>query len=330
MRVGIVNDLRLVTEALRRIVLSEPDYQVAWTAVDGRDAVEKCREDPPDVVLMDLVMPEVDGIAVLQEAKSLYPEIGVIILTGYGDINSAVATLTMGADDYLQKPFDNNDLIHKVQRCFQKQNLTTQLRNQNEQLKSEIASRKIIEQKLQQSRTNLEHQVQERTAELTDTVNQLKSVLNTLMTRENELETKNQELHDTNITLNILLKRREQEHDEIRKEIANKTLEMVLPLIKKAQSQVTGPAEGYMETAQVNLLNLFSRHRNDTVLINAKLAPREMQIVTYIRQNKTSKEIADILGLKISTVESYRENIREKLSIKNQKINVKKFLTSIN
>jgi DNA-binding NarL/FixJ family response regulator len=324
----LVDDEHIILASLSW-VLEKNDFKVT-TASSGQEAIENLKTRHYDLVITDLLMPKVDGIAVLQQAKSIYPDIGVIILTGYADISSAVATLTMGADDYLQKPCDNSDLIYKARRCFEKQNLITQLHDQNKQLKAEIASRKDIELKLQASHTNLEHQVQERTAELTDTVNKLKSALNILVTKENELETKNQELHDINTTLNILLKRREQEHAQIRKEMATKTLEMVIPLLKKAQSKVSGPARQYIETAHLNLLDLFSRHRNDTVLINAKLAPREMQIVTYIRQNKTTKEIAHSLGLKVSTVESYRENIRDKLRIKNQKINLKKFLTSIN
>jgi DNA-binding CsgD family transcriptional regulator len=77
------------------------------------------------------------------------------------------------------------------------------------------------------------------------------------------------------------------------------------------------------------LLNIFSEHTHDIVLLNAKLAPRELQIIHYIRQDKTSKETADLLGLKLSTIESYRENIRKKLKIKNKKINLKKFITSL-
>ena len=182
---------------------------------------------------------------------------------------------------------------------------------------------------LQEARANLERQVAERTAELSQTVDELKNALETLMERERELQEKNRELLDMNTTLNIMLKRRDQEHSEIRKEIAAKTVETVLPLLKKAQSRATGSTKGYMETAQANLLNVFSKHPHDSVLTNAKLAPRELQIVNYIRQNKTSKEIADLLGLSVRTIESYREKLRKKLGITNQKKNLKKLLTSL-
>ncbi len=62
MRVAIVNDLALAREVLRRLLLSSPDYRIAWTAGDGLEAVRKAAEDTPDAILMDLVMPGMDGI----------------------------------------------------------------------------------------------------------------------------------------------------------------------------------------------------------------------------------------------------------------------------
>ncbi len=299
------------------------------TASSGRQAINILRTKHFDLVLTDLIMADGDGIAVLKKAKSLYPDIGVIILTGHGAVGSAVKALKLGADDYLEKPCDIDDLLNKAKHSFDRQDMMAKLRDQNEILKHEITARKNTEIKLQESRNNLEQQVQARTAELTSTVEQLQTVLNTLLTREKELQVKNQELYDTNTTLSIMLKRRDLEHNDIRKEIASKTVETVLPLLKKAQNQVSGPAKNYMETAQANLLAVFTRHPHDSILTNAKLTPRQLQIVHYIRQNKTSKEIADLLDLSVRTVESYRENIRKKLRLKNQKKNLKKVLTSI-
>jgi DNA-binding NarL/FixJ family response regulator len=308
--------------------LEKNRFQVT-TATDGQRAIDELRSRRYDLVITDLFMPRVDGIGVLKQAKSLYPDIGVIILTGYGDIGSAVQTLRLGADDYLQKPCDIDDLLSKARRSFEKQDLVAKLRTQNERLKSEIAARKGAELKLQESHANLEQQVLERTAELTRTVNELKTALETVLTKEKELQEKNRELHDINTTLNVVLKRRDKEQSEIRREIAAKTVETVLPLLKKAQSRATGSMKNYMETAQANLLDIFTKHPHDSILTHAKLAPRELQIVHYIRQNKSSKEIADLLGLSLRTIESYRENIRKKLRIKNQDKNLKKFLTSI-
>jgi DNA-binding NarL/FixJ family response regulator len=308
--------------------LEQNDFRVT-TASDGQKAIDRLRAGPYDLVITDLLMPVVDGLGVLKQAKRLHPDIGVIILTGHGDIGSAVQSLQLGADDYLLKPCDMDDLLSKARRSFEKQDLVARLRVQNERLKSEIAARKIVEKKLQQSQAGLERQVTQRTADLTRTVDELKTALQALQVKENELQEKNRELLDINTTLNTLLKRRDREHREIRTEIAAKTAETVLPLLKKAQAQTSGSTKDYMETAQANLLDVFSKHLHDSVLTYAKLAPRELQIVHYIRQNKGSKEMADLMGLSIRTIESYRESIRKKLGIKNQKKSLKKFLTSL-
>ncbi|MFT5698589.1 MAG: FixJ family two-component response regulator [Desulforhopalus sp.] len=308
-------------------ILEKNNFKVT-KASSGQEAIDKLEDTQYELVITDLIMANVNGLAVLKHAKKLYPDIGVMILTGQGDISTAVEAIKMGADDYLEKPCDYSDLLHKATRSFEKQDLVVKLRRQNQQLKSEVVRRKIIEAKLEELHVNLESQVEQRTTSLIQAVDELQSVLATLRIREQELEAKNQELRDTNTTLNTLLKRREREHNEIRLEVAEKAVKMVLPLLKKADKNAVGPTKDYILTAQANLLDVFSQHPHDTQLTNAKLAPRELQIVHYIRQNKTNKEMADILGIRISTVESYRENIRKKLRIKNKKINLKKFLTS--
>lgn len=323
----LVDDERPILNSLGWY-LKQHDFEVSL-ADGGEEAIALLRQRRFDLVVTDLVMENADGVTVLKKAKSLYPEIGVIILTGYGDVGSAVRTLQLGADDYLQKPCDIDELINKANRSFERQDLVAQLKAQNGQLRQEITARKAVEEELREARASLEQQVAERTAALTHTVEELKITLETLLSREKELQSKNRELHDLNTTLSIMLRRREQEHNEIRKEIAAETVETVIPLLKKAGTQATGSARDYMETAQANLLDVFANHPHDVVLVNAKLAPRELQIVHYIRQGKTSKEMADLLGLSVRTIEAYRENIRIKLRIKNKKKNLKKFLTSL-
>ena len=322
----LVDDEEIILSSLRWI-LEKNDFKVT-TATDGEEAITLLRANRYDLVITDLIMARVDGIAVLKQAKSLYPDTAVIILTGYGDVGSAVETFRLGADDYLQKPCEVEDLLNKARRSFEKQEMVARLRSQNELLKKEIAARKAMELQLEAARRNLEQKVDARTAELANTVDEMNTVLQVLLKKEQELQEKNRELQAYNTTLSTMLKRREQEHNDIRKELSAKTIETVLPLLKKAHTKTSGPARDYMATAQANLLDICSEQPHDRVLVNAKLAPRELQIVHYIRQNKRSKEIADLLGLTLRTVESYRENIRKKLQIQNRNISLKKFLTS--
>ena len=222
-------------------VLEKNNYTVT-TAPNGQQALALLRKNDYDLVITDLIMAEVE-LVVLQQAKIISPNIGVIILTGYGDVRSAVETLKLGADDYLQKPCDVDELLSKARRSFERQDMVARLRDQNKQLKQEISTRQAIERRLQQSQANLEQQVQARTAELTDTVEELQSVLATLMTREKQLREKNRELHDANTTLSVLMKRREKELHDIRQEFATKTIETVLPLLGIAAGRRRGRAQ---------------------------------------------------------------------------------------
>lgn len=96
MRIAIVNDLGLAVEALKRIVTSVPDYDIAWVASDGREAVEKCQVDIPDVILMDLVMPVMDGIEATGRIMAKTP-CAILIVTASIGSNAAKVFEAMGA-----------------------------------------------------------------------------------------------------------------------------------------------------------------------------------------------------------------------------------------
>ena len=87
MRIAIVNDVRAAAEALRRVVESLPDHQVCWTAADGVEAVAMARRDRPDLILMDLLMPHVDGAEATRQIMATAPcAILVVTATVSGNI----------------------------------------------------------------------------------------------------------------------------------------------------------------------------------------------------------------------------------------------------
>lgn len=92
-------------------------------AANGKEAVDLIADTHFDVVVTDLLMPGLDGFQVLKAAKKKDPNIMVIILTGYGDMESAVDALRLGADDFLQKPCDSDELLYRISNCLAKQEM---------------------------------------------------------------------------------------------------------------------------------------------------------------------------------------------------------------
>lgn len=105
MRIAIVNDLSLAREVLRRLVLSVPGYAVAWEAVDGTDAVAKAAADRPDAILMDLVMPHLDGVEATRQIMKRSPcPVLVVTSTIPGNYDLVMRAMGAGALDAAETP----------------------------------------------------------------------------------------------------------------------------------------------------------------------------------------------------------------------------------
>lgn len=105
MRVAIVNDLKVAVEIQRRLLATEPGYDVAWTAADGLEAVTRCRSDLPDVILMDLVMPGMDGVEATRRIVQEHAcPILVVTSTIEGHLDRVYDALSAGALDATTSP----------------------------------------------------------------------------------------------------------------------------------------------------------------------------------------------------------------------------------
>lgn len=96
MRIAIVNDMKMAIEALRRTLVSSPGYEIAWVAENGAEAVKRCAEDVPDLILMDLIMPEMDGVEATRQIMAKSP-CAILIVTASVTQNVSLVFQAMGA-----------------------------------------------------------------------------------------------------------------------------------------------------------------------------------------------------------------------------------------
>lgn len=114
----LVDDEEMFVEYLSKRLISR-QYRVA-TCFSGEEAIEKVTDSDFDVVVLDVLMPGIDGLETLREIKKKKPLTEVIILTVYASQESGVDGMNLGAFDYLRKPCDIEDLISKIEGAYEK------------------------------------------------------------------------------------------------------------------------------------------------------------------------------------------------------------------
>jgi len=131
-RILVVDDEDYMREVVRR-ALEDASFEVD-EAADGKSAITMLRQYPYDVIITDLRLPGLTGEAVLEEARSLFPETIVILMTGFGNIQSAVEAIRKGAYDYLPKPFQLAELVMRVEKGLEEK----KLKSENQLLRGEL------------------------------------------------------------------------------------------------------------------------------------------------------------------------------------------------
>lgn len=124
-RILLVDDDPYILEGIGADLESQ-GFQVTKTDRGDR-ALLLLKENHFDLVITDLVMEDTDGLQVLKKTKELNPDTMVIILTGYGDMKSAIEALRQQADDYLLKPCESEEMFYRVNRCLEKRELAQKL-----------------------------------------------------------------------------------------------------------------------------------------------------------------------------------------------------------
>lgn len=117
-RIVIVDDHDLVRAGLKAMLSSEPDLEIVGEAADGREALTLCRRLRPDLALMDVRMPGMDGLAATREIKRQLPEISVLVLTVHDNEDYMLEAIRAGASGYVLKDAPGQELVTAIQKVL--------------------------------------------------------------------------------------------------------------------------------------------------------------------------------------------------------------------
>ncbi|HET7616190.1 MAG TPA: response regulator transcription factor [Bacillales bacterium] len=119
----LADDHLVVLQGLRFFLGTQKDMKIIGEASNGREAVELCDRLSPDVVLMDLMMPEMDGIAATKAIKASHPDIKIIVLTSFSDQDHVVPALRAGAEGYQLKDIEPDELVRTIRSAHRGERL---------------------------------------------------------------------------------------------------------------------------------------------------------------------------------------------------------------
>ncbi|TLF45681.1 sigma-54-dependent transcriptional regulator [Maribacter aurantiacus] len=125
-RILVIEDEAAIRRVLVKILSEESDSYMVEEAEDGLKGLETIKNNDYDLVLCDIKMPKMDGVEVLESARKIKPEIPFIMISGHGDLDTAVNTMRLGAFDYISKPPDLNRLLTTVRNALDRKDLVAE------------------------------------------------------------------------------------------------------------------------------------------------------------------------------------------------------------
>ncbi len=148
--------------------------------------------------------------------------------------------------------------------------------------------------------------------------------------REKELERKTASLEEVNTALRVLLKKREEDKTELEEKVLYNMKDLVLPYIAKLeQSRLSSNQKTFLSILKSNLDDIVSPFSRRLAVSHHNLTPREVQVANLLKEDKITKEIAELLYMSESSVEFHRHNIRKKLGLVGKKVNLRTYLQSL-
>jgi DNA-binding CsgD family transcriptional regulator len=200
-----------------------------------------------------------------------------------------------------------------------------------------VAIRAAGELERRQAYAEVEKRIVERTAELIQSNNELdleiqsrKQVEEALRSKTIELRDKAMSLEEANVALKVLLKQREADKNELEEKVLLNINQLIFPYLEKLkQRKSDAKAKAYLDILESNLNEIVSPLVRNLGSKFLRLSHMELEVSNLVQQGKTAKEIAAIMNLAQSTIDFHRNNIRAKLGLKNKKIGLRTFLSSL-
>ncbi len=169
-KIIVVDDEKIVTSAFKTLFAVEGIKGGAYFN-SPLEALEYMKNDAPDLIISDFLMPDMNGLEFLREAKKMYPETSMILLTGYADKENAIKAINeIGLYKYIEKPWDNDDLMMNIRNGIERSHLLSDLRRKIKELEE-------AKKQLEIYSTDLERLVTERTHDLSQANQKLSGII---------------------------------------------------------------------------------------------------------------------------------------------------------
>lgn len=139
-KILIVDDDRNIGKMISATLQKQKRYECAM-ALSGEECLQTVRNDPPDLILLDIQMPGIDGLQTLERLKQLEPNIPVVMMSAHGTIERAVRSMKLGAHDFIEKPFASDRLLVTVENAL----ITSSLKKEVTELRSELKKKYSFE-----------------------------------------------------------------------------------------------------------------------------------------------------------------------------------------
>jgi DNA-binding NarL/FixJ family response regulator len=260
-------------------------------------------EKPFAVAFLDIRMEgQEDGVWVAEQLRQMDPDLELVFVTGFSgyDPKEIVARVPpVHKMIYVQKPFGIHELLH---------------------LAYSLGHKWIHERSDRRLRESLHRLVNEKTSELT--------LANEVL--EQRVQERTAHLEEANIALKVLLRQREEDKKKMGDTLLNNVRQLVKPMVEKLKiTNISSRQHNILTTLESNLEEITNPFLKTLDAAYWKLTPMEIQVANLVKTGLSNKEMAELLGIAAGTIMIHRHNLRDKLGLKNKKVNLRSYLLSL-